>query len=81
MIDLKVVMKELLGLLNLTRAQAFYIYKLIEVVVVCKDNNLIFIAFQIVVPRLKGFNDSHELLVVNFIANLNKDYFLREKGY
>ncbi len=44
-IDLEVVLKELLGPANLTRAQVFHIYELIEVIMVSKDKDLIFAAF------------------------------------
>lgn len=44
-IDLKVVSKELLGSMDLEKAQAFYIHKLIDVIIVSKDKDLIFAAF------------------------------------
>ncbi len=48
---------------------------------VSKDEDLIFTAFQVVAPRVKGFNHSHELLIVDFVLNLSGDHLLREKGY
>ncbi len=41
-IDLEVVSKELLGPVDLTRAKAFHIYILTEVVIVSKDYDLVF---------------------------------------
>ncbi len=75
------VLRELLGVADLTRAQAFRIYELTEVIMVSKDENLIFAAFQVVAPSLKDFNNSQEFSIVGFISNLGRYYFLRKKGY
>ncbi len=79
-IDLEIVLRELLGLVDLTRAQAFCIHKSTEVIIISKDKDLIFAALQLVAPSLKGFNNSQELLIVGFVPSLSEDYFLREKG-
>ena len=39
------VLKEFLGLINLSKAQIFYIYKATKVVVVCEDKHLVLVAF------------------------------------
>ena len=52
------VSKELLGLANLTKTQAFSIYELTEVVIVSKDKDLVFAALQVVTPSLKSLNNS-----------------------
>lgn len=44
-IDFKVVLQEFLTLMDLTRTQTFCIYKSSEVIMVNKDEDLIFIAF------------------------------------
>ncbi len=80
-IDSKVVSRELLGPANLTRAQAFRIHELTEVIMVSRDEDLVFVAFQVVVPSLKSFNNSQELLIVSLISSLSGDHLLREKGY
>ena len=69
-----------MGLLNLTRAQALCIYKLMEVVMVCKDKDLVFAVFQVVALSLKGLNNDQKLLIVGFIAGLSRDHLLREKN-
>ncbi len=46
-IDSEVVSKELLGLADLTRAQAFRIHESTEVIMVSKDEDLIFAALQV----------------------------------
>ncbi len=48
---------------------------------VSKDKDLVFLAFQVVVLSLKGFNDSQELLIVSLVPSLSGDHLLREKGY
>ncbi len=80
-IDLEVVLRELLGQADLTRAQAFCIHESMEVIMVSKDKDLVFAAFQVVAPSLKGFNDSQELLIVSLVSSLSEDHLLREKGY
>lgn len=57
-IDLKMVSKGLLSQVDLMGAQTFCIYKLSEVVMVRENENLVFVAFQIVVPSLVSFNIS-----------------------
>ncbi len=80
-IDSKVLSREFLCPADLARAQTLCIHKSMEIVMVIKDEYLVFVAFQVVVPSLKGFNNSQELLVVGFVSSLNRDYFLRKKGY
>lgn len=46
-----------------------------------KGENLVFEVFQLVVPSLKGFNDSQELLVESLIVSLGENHFSREKNY
>ncbi len=80
-IDSEVVSRELLGPADLTRAQAFRIHESTEVIMVSKDEDLIFATFQVVAPSLKGFNDSQELLIVSLVPSLSEDHLSREKGY
>ncbi len=80
-IDSEVVSRELLDLADLTRALAFRIHELMEVIMVSKDKDLIFAALQVVALSLKGFNDSQELLIVSFVPSLSGDHLSKEKGY
>ncbi len=80
-IDLEVVLRELLGPADLTRAQAFRIYESTEVIMISKDGNLVFAAFRVVALSLKSFNNSQELLMVSLVPSLSGDYLLREKAY
>ena len=57
-IDSKVTTRELLGLTDLSGALALCIHKTTKVIMIRKDENLMLAAFQIVMPRLEGFNDS-----------------------
>ncbi len=79
--NLEVVSRELLGPADLTKAQTFCIYESTEVIIVRKDENLIFAALQVVMPSLKSFNNSQELLIVGFVPSFSRDHLSREKGY
>ena len=57
-IDLKVVLRKLLSPANLSGAQTLCIYKTTEIVIVCKDKNLMLVAFQVVAPSLEYLNNS-----------------------
>lgn len=57
-INLKVVLEERLGLVNLIKTQILHIQELIEVVIVSKDKDLLFVVFQIIIQNLKSFNNS-----------------------
>lgn len=76
-IDPEVVSRELLSSPNLSRAQALRIHESLEVVVVRKDEDLVFAAFWVVEPSLEGFNNSQELTFVSYCRN----HFSGEKGY
>lgn len=52
-INLKMILKKLIRLANLSKAQALYIYKVMGIVVICKNKNLIFTNFYLVLPGFK----------------------------
>ena len=56
-INLKMVIKKLLGSLDLVRTQAFCIHELTEIVVVSKNKDLIFTDLQVVVLNLEYSNN------------------------
>lgn len=80
-IDFEIISREFLSLVDLARIEAFCSYKLTEIIMVSKDNNLVFIAFQVMAPSFENFNNSQEFLVINLVANPGGDHFLREKDY
>lgn len=57
-INLEMVSKKLLDLTNLAKAQVFCIYILTKVIIVGKNKDFVFAAFQIVALSFKGFNNS-----------------------
>ena len=57
-VDLKMVLGELLGPADLFGAQTLCIHEATKVVVVCEDEQLVLVTFQIVTPYLEGFDDS-----------------------
>lgn len=77
-IDLEVVLKELLDLADLVRTQAFCIYKLTKVIIISKDEDLMFIAFQIMTPSLNDFNNSQKLLIMSLVSSLSRNHLLKK---
>ena len=75
------VLRELLGLADLSGAQAFRIHETTEVIVVRKDKNLMFTIFQIVTPRLEGFNNSQKFTVMSLVSCLCRNHFLKKERY
>ena len=57
-VDFEMVLRELLGPADLSGAQALCIHETTEIIMVCKDKNLMLTAFQVVAPSLECFNDS-----------------------
>ena len=80
-VDSEVVLRELLGLADLSGAQALCIYETTEVIVVRKNKNLMLAAFQVVTPGLESLDDSQKLAVVGLIAYLCWNHFPRKKRY
>ena len=56
--NLEVILKELLGLANLSRAQVFCIHKIIKVIIISNNKYFMFRTFQILVSYLKSFNNN-----------------------
>ena len=52
------VLEELLGTADLSRAQILYIYKTTKIVIVCEEKYLMLITFQIVMPYFEGFDNN-----------------------
>ena len=75
------ILRELLGLAHLSRAQILCIHKTTEVIVVYNDKNLMLAAFQVVLPGLESLDDSQKLAVVGLIACLRWDHFPRKERY
>lgn len=73
------VPEKFLGLLNLLKTQALDIYKLIEVIIVCKNKIFKFAVFQEVAPSFKSLNYSQKFLVVIFISDLCRNFYFKEK--
>ena len=80
-IDLKVIMRELLGPTDLSGAQALCIHESIEVIMIRKDENLMLAAFQIVTSSLEGFDNSQKLTVVGLVSYLCRNHFSKKERY
>ncbi len=48
---------------------------------VCKHENFMLAAFQVVFPSLEGFNDGQQLAVVGLILSLCRNHLSGEKSY
>lgn len=79
-INLEVISKKLLNLLNLIKAYLFCIHKLTQIVVVNEDKNLMLIAFQISTSSFKGFNNSQKLTIISFLSSLCKNHLFEKKN-
>lgn len=70
--------KRVFSLLNLTKALTFYIYQLIKVVIVYKNENLVFTVYQVILPGFKSFNNCQKLNIKSFISNFDKKFFSKK---
>ena len=80
-VDLKMISRELLGPADLLGAQTLCIYKTMEVIMVCKDKNLMVATFQIVTTRFEDLDNSQKLAVVGLILSLYRNHFPRKEHY
>lgn len=46
-----------------------------------KNEDLVFITFQLITPSLKGLDNSKKLFIVSFILGFNYNHLSREKSY
>ena len=77
-INLEIIFKKLLDLLNLAKAQAFNIYKSIKIVIIGWNKNFVFITFLIVVPGLESFNNKQKFCIISFILSFGKNHFFKK---
>ena len=75
------ISRELLGPTDLSGAQALCIHELLEVIMARKDENPMLAAFQIVTPRLEGFDNSQKFTVVSLVSYLCRNHFPRKERY
>ena len=54
------ILKKLLGLPDLMKAQTFHIYESTKFVVVSQDKSFVLAAFQIVYPSFESLNDCYD---------------------
>ena len=75
------ISKELLGLLDLSGAQILYTHETTKVVVICRDQYLILVAFQVVVPCYKYFNNTQKLTIIDFVLYFHWNHFSQKEHY
>ena len=52
-----------------------------EIIVVYKDEDFVFVMFQVVVPSLQSLNNGQEVLIISFAIGLSENYLSKEKSY
>ena len=70
-VDLKMILKKLFNLINLFKTQVFCIHKIIEIILISKNKNLIFIALKIIMTSLKCINNNQEIAIMSFCKVVN----------
>ena len=60
-------MKELLNLTDLSETNVYCIHEAVKVVVVYKNEELVFATFLVIPPYFKNFDNSQKLIVVGLI--------------
>lgn len=73
-LNLEIVLREFIGLADLTKAQIFYIHELTEVVAVCKHEDFILIAFKVGLLVLETCNNYQGLAVIDLILTLSRNH-------
>lgn len=73
-IDIKVILKNFLDLVDLTKTQALCTDKLKKIIIVYKDDKLVFAIFHIVALSFKKNDNSYNVLIVGLVSNLVRDY-------
>ena len=67
--------------MDLFGAQTFCVYKLTKVVVVCKDENLMFATFEVMLSGLKHLNDGQKLTIVSLVPSLSRNHLSGKIGH
>ena len=80
-IDLKMILRELLGPSDLSATQTLCTHKTTEVIVVYKNKNLMLAAFYVVAPYLESFDNSQKLAVVSLVLCFRWNHFSQKKWY
>lgn len=65
----------------MAKVETLGIYKSLEVVVINENKNLIFVTLQVVMSNAKHHNNIPQLLFINLVTSLYKDYFFGKKDY
>ena len=70
-----------MGSTDLYKAQVLCIYKTAKIVVVYKDEKLIFIIFLVVLPGLENLDNSQKLVVVGLVLCLYRNHLFQKECY
>ena len=72
------LLKELLDLSNLFGTQVFSNYKVTKIVIICKNKDLVFATFKIVLPYFKIPKNSQKLAVIGLVLSFSKNLFSKK---
>lgn len=75
------ILRKFLSLLNLAEIQILCIYKLVEIIIISEDKNLIFVVFQVIILSLEIINNSQKLLIISLILSFYRNYLFQNIGY
>lgn len=73
----KIILKQSFSLSNLFKTQIFY--KILQIIIVYKNRNLILVTFKIIVLIYKNFNNYKKFVIANLILGLSKKKKLKKK--
>ena len=72
---------EFLGPPDLARTQTLCIHEMTKVVMISKNENLVFAIFLIMPACFKGLNNGQKLTIVNFVSSFGRNDFMQEVGH
>lgn len=75
------IFEKFLGPLNLSRAQNFYIYKTIKIIIIDKYQKFVLAIFLKVLPYFKNINNSQKFTILSFKTSFFTNYFTQKVGY
>lgn len=71
----KIVARQLLCPLNLTKFEGIYDHELIKIDIIDQNKDFMFAAFFVMPPILESFNNGKNLNVVSFVSSFCKNHF------
>lgn len=80
-INLEIISRKFVSQIYLFRVQIFCIYEMVQVVIVHKNENSIFIIFQIMALGLKNFNSCQKFVIMGLILSFYRNHLSKNKNH